>query len=295
MSIKRMTAVFDKSAQKGSPLLTLLSLADWSNDDGVSWYSMDKLSKRTRLTERQQRRLNKLLTTTCELHIEPNAGPHGTNLFFVLTGMSVDEMEESLAKALKMDHESVHLLALSIYNRGDKMSGGTFDDNSESLNVPRSVIKNDPLDLSADADTPDHSQSKSNGNQPDSVNKRKTMNRKPAANKALLDAIAQHVQGIDPTLAGRTTGYLAGAVTSVWRKRFNRLPDEKLSEVSYAMIAKTIEPFVKEYLKCNSSLKFIQHQAGIEAWYSKMLPFVLGEQTSEKPVNTSGMMIYQGE
>lgn len=125
MSIKVMSRVWEQSESKGSELLTLLALADWSNDMGVSWPSLNKLHAKTRMSPRQQRNITLALSNTPELHIEYGIGKHGVNLYFVFTGMSRDEITEALCDYAKMDVDGAELLALSILNRerGAKIAG----------------------------------------------------------------------------------------------------------------------------------------------------------------------------
>ena len=53
MSIKVMTHVWENSRHEGTELLAELSLADWSNDDGVCWPKLPRIAKRVRVKERQ--------------------------------------------------------------------------------------------------------------------------------------------------------------------------------------------------------------------------------------------------
>jgi hypothetical protein len=51
MSIKIMDRVWDHSQATGTPLLVLLCLADWANDDGECWPSVSKIGKKCRLQD----------------------------------------------------------------------------------------------------------------------------------------------------------------------------------------------------------------------------------------------------
>lgn len=57
MSIKLMTSVWDSADLNGSDLLVLLALADWSNEEGMSWYSIRKIAQRARVSVRQAQRI----------------------------------------------------------------------------------------------------------------------------------------------------------------------------------------------------------------------------------------------
>lgn len=57
MSIRVMSMVWDAYPGGGSDLLALLALADWSDDEGRCWPSMASIAKKTRLSEKQARRV----------------------------------------------------------------------------------------------------------------------------------------------------------------------------------------------------------------------------------------------
>lgn len=52
MSIKVMNAVWEQDDLDASETLVMLALADWANDDGLCWPSLERLTEKTRLTER---------------------------------------------------------------------------------------------------------------------------------------------------------------------------------------------------------------------------------------------------
>lgn len=52
-----MSRVWDGFPGGGSDLLTMLALADWSDDEGRCWPSMASIAKKTRLSEKQARRV----------------------------------------------------------------------------------------------------------------------------------------------------------------------------------------------------------------------------------------------
>ncbi|MCA1977631.1 MAG: helix-turn-helix domain-containing protein [Thiobacillus sp.] len=58
MSIRVMTKVWDcPHVGGGSELLALLALADWSDDEGRCWPSMESIARKIRLSEKQARRI----------------------------------------------------------------------------------------------------------------------------------------------------------------------------------------------------------------------------------------------
>lgn len=57
MSIRVMSLVWDRFPGSGSDLLTLLALADWSDDQGRCFPSIASIARKTRLSESQARRV----------------------------------------------------------------------------------------------------------------------------------------------------------------------------------------------------------------------------------------------
>jgi hypothetical protein len=81
MSIAVMTHVWNNSKQEGGALLLLLALADFSDDNGNSFPSVDTLARKTRLSERHVQRLLRKLKKENEIGILTNEGPFGCNLY----------------------------------------------------------------------------------------------------------------------------------------------------------------------------------------------------------------------
>jgi hypothetical protein len=52
MSIKLMTAVWDREDLSSTQKLVLLALADWANDEGLCWPSIDRVAKKSSLKKR---------------------------------------------------------------------------------------------------------------------------------------------------------------------------------------------------------------------------------------------------
>lgn len=57
MSIDVMTLVWRRAPYQGNTLLALLALADWSDDEGVSWPAVLTLAKKSRQSERNMQRV----------------------------------------------------------------------------------------------------------------------------------------------------------------------------------------------------------------------------------------------
>jgi hypothetical protein len=62
-------------------LLVLLALADWANDQGICWPSIPKIADKSRLSERQVRRILRLLAEKGTIAIEENRGRNNTNRY----------------------------------------------------------------------------------------------------------------------------------------------------------------------------------------------------------------------
>ncbi len=61
----------------------MLAIADYADDKGAAWPSVETLAKKIRMSERACRYLLPKIAATGELAIERNAGPKGCNLFRV--------------------------------------------------------------------------------------------------------------------------------------------------------------------------------------------------------------------
>jgi hypothetical protein len=81
MSIEAMSTVWKHSKRKGSGLLLLLAIADYANDDGAAWPSVDSLAKKCRMSIRNTQTLLTEMAGDGEITIDPQAGPHGTNIY----------------------------------------------------------------------------------------------------------------------------------------------------------------------------------------------------------------------
>lgn len=82
-----MSRVWKKSQFRGSDLLCLLALADWANDDGWTWYGIDRIAQKIRLERRSTIYVFDKLAKGMELVIHKNVGPAATNLYWVAVGV----------------------------------------------------------------------------------------------------------------------------------------------------------------------------------------------------------------
>lgn len=85
MSIRVMGDVWARSRAKGSALLLLLAIADQARDDGTAWPSVELMSRRIRMSERQVHRLVSHLIALGELRAERQMNPQGRDLVNLYT------------------------------------------------------------------------------------------------------------------------------------------------------------------------------------------------------------------
>lgn len=74
MSIRLMTAVWQRSPYKGGSLLAHLALADWANDEGFCWPLQREVAHKARVEERQARNILQRLEDDGTIE---RAGKHG--------------------------------------------------------------------------------------------------------------------------------------------------------------------------------------------------------------------------
>lgn len=88
MSIEVMAEVWKKSQHSGTNLLMLLSVADFADDDGVAFPSVQRLAVKCRMSKRNAQDRLRELAESGELSIFKNQGPPPKfpNLFQVNLG-----------------------------------------------------------------------------------------------------------------------------------------------------------------------------------------------------------------
>jgi len=84
MSVRMISRVWDFSAQKGNDLLMLLAIADFADDDGNAYPSVQTLATKCRMLQRNANKILANLRESGELEIRQNEGPHGTNRYRVV-------------------------------------------------------------------------------------------------------------------------------------------------------------------------------------------------------------------
>lgn len=83
MSIKVMSRVWDSSQHKGTKLLLLLAIADYTNDEGYAWPSIPTLAKKLRMSERYVQVAIRQLIKSKELKISYKSRGGSSNTFQV--------------------------------------------------------------------------------------------------------------------------------------------------------------------------------------------------------------------
>ena len=93
MSIRVLTRVWANSKASGGDLLVLLAIADHANDSGEAWPSVPVLAQRSRLSDRQTRRVLGRLEESGELkRIRSNGGRNRSNRYQILIEENPDKI-----------------------------------------------------------------------------------------------------------------------------------------------------------------------------------------------------------
>jgi len=85
MSIKIMSMIWDRGPDNQSERFVLLALADYANDEGECWPSIEGIAKKTCLTDRGVRKIIRRLEETRWLEIEAGGGRKNCNLYRIKT------------------------------------------------------------------------------------------------------------------------------------------------------------------------------------------------------------------
>jgi hypothetical protein len=81
MSVRVMSHVWEHSDARLGARLVLLAIADFANDSGMAWPSVETLAAKSRLSSRQVQRILRQLVNDGDLTLHENAGPHGCHLY----------------------------------------------------------------------------------------------------------------------------------------------------------------------------------------------------------------------
>ena len=110
MSIRVMSAVWDRGPDDKSELLLLLALADYANDDGACWPSINSLMQKSRLSERGVQSVLKRLAADGWIEIEPGNGRNHTNLYRIINPAAPAPRTKCTPQA---DAETPHMTAIN--------------------------------------------------------------------------------------------------------------------------------------------------------------------------------------
>lgn len=100
MSVRTMAKVWEVSQHSGTQLLMLLAIADFADDDGIAWPSVDTLAKKCRTTPRNANLVLAALRASGELQVALNQGHGGSNRYR-LTCMGGEPLKNSSPLPLK--------------------------------------------------------------------------------------------------------------------------------------------------------------------------------------------------
>lgn len=83
MSIRVMTAVWERAPYRGGALIVLLALADWADDAGYCFPAIPSIAKKSRLTIRQVSNLLKKFKKDGAVSIEAGGGRGSSNRYLI--------------------------------------------------------------------------------------------------------------------------------------------------------------------------------------------------------------------
>ena len=102
MSIEIMRNVWLHSTHRGTDLVAMLALADWAGPDGISYYPLQRLMDRARISGRKGGvRLTGRLVDSGEVYIinrHASSGRQLSNMYCVLPGLEEAQLEEAAAR-----------------------------------------------------------------------------------------------------------------------------------------------------------------------------------------------------
>jgi hypothetical protein len=108
VSVQAITSVLERSELRGTARLVLLALANYEGTKGIC-PSIDRVAQDCRMSRRAVQEAIKRAREAKELHIERNAGPHGTNRYWLhidLRGCQYPRCEEDFGLRFNAGAES---------------------------------------------------------------------------------------------------------------------------------------------------------------------------------------------
>lgn len=95
VSVKIMSLVWEHAPCRENALIVLLALADWSNDDGVCWPSIQKLADKSRVDRRSAQRIIRRLKQDGLVQIEEGGGRAKQHKYKIETAALCRPLENS--------------------------------------------------------------------------------------------------------------------------------------------------------------------------------------------------------
>ncbi len=141
-----MSAVWDQSTQSGNSLLLLLALADYANDSGVCWPSVETLANKARVSDRTVQRMIQKLIADNELEIVEQGGGRRSHRYRVLVrGVSLSP-PEVVDNSTPISAKVTPAVTQLRHPTGDKAmspepSLNTLEEPSEEENLFKTVVK----------------------------------------------------------------------------------------------------------------------------------------------------------
>lgn len=104
MSVEALSMVLKRSKAKNAPLLVMIAIADFYNDDeGCAWPGMERLAQVARCSVRSAQAAVRQLEELGELTVDYGTGPYGTNRYRINFKKMGEEVMPSLkGRPLKM-------------------------------------------------------------------------------------------------------------------------------------------------------------------------------------------------
>lgn len=84
MSVRTMARVWELSQHRGNDLLMLLAIADFADDEGNAYPSVQTLANKCRMKARNTTAILTAIRKSGELEVRPNEGPRGTNRYRIV-------------------------------------------------------------------------------------------------------------------------------------------------------------------------------------------------------------------
>ncbi|MHC4748284.1 MAG: helix-turn-helix domain-containing protein [Planctomycetota bacterium] len=138
MSIRVMSIVWEYSQHKGNALLVLLAIADFADDFGAAWPSIEKLRTKARISERQTIRIIKKLEDSGELLVKHRR--HVGNYYMIALDVLTDKMTDK-ESVIEPEKESVILTDTPESQILTDTAESVKTDSIESDDPPLTVIK----------------------------------------------------------------------------------------------------------------------------------------------------------